>query len=331
MNLDKKILIELLPTAVANRKETDFYCTCPLCNKPEHFGIAINRKNHPWRCLKCGEVGTIFRLLKILGRVDLLSEIDVTDVRQITNKIQLTEEDENLEEEIAALPNVTLPFGWKRVYDNDYLKSRGWGKEDFQYNEAGITVLDKKYKNYIIFPVTYEGNIKGYLGRHVWEKDKIKEWNKNPDNKYRQIARYKNSEDEFSMLLGGIDECTENTHTVILVEGKFDKTNVTKLLSLYYEEEVKCCFTFGKTVTRYQFYLLQKVGVKKLIMIYDPDAVNDTKRYAMDASRYFNVQVGFTSTKDCGDMNEQELYAVLDNLEDPINFTINKVQKRTFL
>ena len=330
MRLDEKVLIELLPTAVPNRKHTDFYCTCPLCHKPEHFGIAISTKNHPWRCLKCDERGTIFRLLKILGRVDLLSEIDVTDIVEVKSKIQLIAEEENYDEQIAALPNVTLPLGWKRVYRDEYLDSRGFGKEDFQYNTVGITKLTKKYLNYIIFPITYEGEIKGYLGRHIWDKDKIKEYNNNPENKYRKIARYKNSEDEFSMLVGGIDECIENvTTTAILVEGVFDKTNVTKLLNLYYTDEMKALYSFGKTISPYQFYLMKKKGIKRLIMIYDPDAVNYTKQYAMEAVSWgFKVSVGFTSDKDCGEMNEDELYAVLDNLEDPINFTISKVQKK---
>lgn len=330
MNLDRNILIDLLPSAIANHKGTNFMCTCPLCNKPDHFGIAILKKNHPWRCLKCGETGTIFRLLKILGRVDLLSEIDVTDIVEVKSKIQLIAEEEDYEVEIQALPNITLPLGWKRVLSNDYLTSRGFSDEDFQYNTIGVTKLDRKFLNYIISPVYYEGNIKGYIARHIWDKDKIKEYNKDPKNKFRKIARYLNSEDAFSMLLGGIDECSEDTHTVILVEGLFDKTNVTKILRLYYEDNIKALYTFGKTITRYQLYLLQKKGVKNLIFIYDPDAVNETKRYAMEASQYFNVKVGFTTDKDCGEMEEEDLFGVLDNLEDPINFSINKIQKKTW-
>ena len=77
----------------------------------------------------------------------------------------------------------------------------------------------------------------------------IENYNKARPKGHRYL-RYQNSVDtDFGKMVYGIDECTENTHTLIGVEGITDKFNVDRLLGLYKQEEIKCGAFFGKKIS----------------------------------------------------------------------------------
>lgn len=315
---------------------------CPFCGKANrHFGIRLNYdrgryKNHlTYNCFKCREHGADFLLFK---KLDMLSFIqDGEFVKQgeklnLVNKIKLKREfkKSGLDLEVVT---TRLPLGYKRTFSDKYLDSRGF--EDWQYElyDVGRTTLLHKLKNYIIFSIRENGENKGYLARHVWSKQKIKDYETKTGKK---ILRYANEGGiEFEKLLFGIDEITDNTTTVILVEGGFDKTNVDKQLQLHLQEDIKCCCTFGKSLSEVQIEKLRIRGIKKIYLLYDNDAVSESKRYSdMLKAAFSIIKVCFISPDckdDAGDFDYKTLMFHLETAQDPINFINSKLQKRKLI
>jgi len=312
---------------------------CGFCGKGEHMGIIFGDKLSSFRCFKCGESGTLFILLKHVKKLDLLEKNRTVD-RDIylQNKIQIENEELDLD---YSLPKKTKPIGFKRVYSNEYLESRGFTKEQFKLFHVGTTKLDPEARNeYVIFLIMEGGECKGYVARSIKSKIEIDNWNlgvKNHNNiaklqggrKLKKYLRYVNSHDtEFMKMLFGYEEITEDVDTVILVEGIMDKFNIDRLMDLYKVDNVKCNALFGKPISSYQVKRLQDKKVENIILLYDSDAVNESKKYGAELSKYFNVEVGFMpEDKDPGDLNSEELFNIMSNLESPMNFNISKVKK----
>lgn len=309
---------------VVGGKGNHLVTDCPFCNKKGHLYLNFERAFQKvgnyyigcWDCKKCGENGALPKLLKALDRLDIIGGWkDVEIGKKIENKILISRNEELVEEDLLATKK-QLPLGFKRVYEDKYLESRGFVSGDFEKYNVGIISLLSKYKKYIIIAIMEDNECKGYVGRLTVEDDTKK--------------RYLNSSNtQFSKLLFGINELVEQTRMCILVEGLFDKFNVDKLLGLDDQLHVKCCATFGKKVSKYQIAKLQNKGIEKVILLYDPDAVKDSKKYATTLSKYFEVEVGFTKDKDPGDMDYEELTYILNNCEDPLNFGLSKIQKRS--
>lgn len=316
---------------------------CPFCGKKDkHFGIRLNHnrvgryKNHlTYNCFKCQEHGADFLLFKAL---DLLSFYNDGDfVKQgpkivLDNKIRAYMEEEKKPLDLD-IETTRLPLGYKRVKDDDYLNGRGFEPWQYDLYNVGRTKLSHKLRNYILFSIEEGGENKGYVARHGWDKEKIKAYEKRTGI---SILRYANEGGiDFEKLLFGLDEINDNTHTVILVEGVFDKTNVDKQLRLNLGDDVKCCCTFGKKLNEIQIEKLKVRGVKKIFLLYDNDAVNESKKYSDMLKKAFKkVKVCFIHSdckEDAGDFNYSTLMDVLESAQDPINFRMSKLQKRNLI
>lgn len=328
-------LKEILQNARVDAKGANVISDCPFCEKKEHFGVALEKlskrgKPNPFRCLKCGEVGSLFKLLKKLNRLDLLGDRSVNVFSELeVKKLEIVN---SLSEQDLEATDIRLPLGYKRIKQHDYLDSRGFSEDDYEAYEIGITKLGKKLQNYIIMPVREGGKVKGYVARSLLSKEEIDAYNKAAKQEGKaKLLRYKNSEGaDFDRLLDGIDEVTDNTHTVFLVEGKFGKYNIDRLLQLGDTEQLKCLVTFGKSLSDVQIIkLARKKNVKNVIVLFDHDAVKDAKDGGLRLENYFNVLVGYfpNPEKDSGDVNEKELDEILENLEKPFIFGINKLNK----
>ena len=324
-------------------------CRCPFCGKEDHFYInwqrAFKKRGSKyigsWDCKKCGEAGSLPRLLKQLGRLDILHdshrEVDLT--KPLVNKINITSEHE--EELELEVPNKRPPLGWRRVYDHAYLRSRGFTDFEFNKYKVGVTKMYSKLKDFVVILIEEDSECKGYVARSLKSKEDldtlnsaIKEYNKSvsdPRMRKRKKLRYDNSPNtDFAKLLLGIDELTDRTKSTILVEGFMDKLNVDRLLQLDAQEHTKCVATFGKKISSVQIAKLQNKGIQNIVVLFDPDAVKDSKKYAFELEKYFNTLVGFLKDKDPGDLNEQELTDVLQSLEVPSKFNVSRVQKHGF-
>lgn len=301
-----------------------WYATdCPFCSKKGHMGINFTGVGS-FNCFKCGERGTIYKLLKHINRLDVLREAKTIYVdNELVNKLNA----ETTVEKYEAMKRCSKPLGFKRIYDCEYIEGdRNIGSFVFDIHEIGYARLETHLKNYVIFLMYYENALIGWIGRSMLSNDEIKKIEAKTERRY---LRYLNSPGtDFSKYLFGINEINEKTHTIILVEGIFDKLKVDTLLELNETDEIKCLACFGKKISKNQINLLRtKKNVSDIIMLYDLDAINEEKRYGIELDNYFNVKIGLCKSKDPGEMEKAELMEILENLSNPMDFFISKVQK----
>lgn len=326
--LTEKQLKELLVNP-RNAPHNHFVATCPFCDKPNHFYInkSVSRKGivHGYDCKKCGVAGSVFTFLAKLNMLYLLEGRQV-----VHDKLTKLEFEENEEVGVVDIdvPDKRLPIGSKPIASDSafytYLQSRKFQEIDFEYYQPHYTKTLSKFKDYVIIPVLQDYSIKGYVTRYAIDKS---------DERYNPEAiRYLNAKNvNFGCLLSGIDEVNQNTRTVILVEGFFDKISCTTELGLHYVDELKCLCTFGKKISDDQIRLIRKTKIENVILMYDErDAVNDMKKISQELKKYFNVLVASTGDNDPGDCTKHDFLMILDNLKSPDEFWLDKIQKKQF-
>lgn len=303
---------------------------CPYCGSHGKFGIKFDvyfkgKLLSNYNCFKCQKHNVVYQLLSDFNRLDLV------DIQYIN--IEKKWEEKHLYPEIQEL-NCTMqeypiPIGYKRVKSHPYLISRGFDQRFFDIHNVGIAPLDPKIGNkYVVFLLEDENKCVGWIKRSIYSKEYIEQ----KELEGKKILRWGNSKNaEFEKYLYGLDECTKNTHTVIIVESITSKQNVDKILNLYSRQDIKCLVTFGKKISLYQVKRLLDLSIKSLILIYDPDAVGQSKQYGIELEKYFDVNVGHIRDikKDPGDLTLEEMEYVLNNLEKPLIYNINKLQKKS--
>lgn len=307
----KDVLINARPT-----RSGQYVATCPICGKEDHF--YISRSTQLWDCKKCHESGNIYKLLKLMDKTYLLQGSTVEEKEHILSIRKIVEEAVNNDsDKVEDLPDVKMPAGWKILTNsNAYLKSRHITPEDCVRYKIGATDMYRKYKDYILFPVYDGGRIKGFLGRYA---NKVVPCDK---------LRYNNSlNTQFSELLYGYDEISDKTKTVIIVEGVFDKFSVDRFLKLNLGEEIKCVSTFGKKISKVQINKLVLKGVTNVILLYDYDAIHDTKKYGLELEKYFVTSITFTNKKDIDECSTEEALEVFNNLRRPRDFNVDIIGK----
>lgn len=343
IQISDNILKSLLINASRNGTGTHYIARCPFCERDNHLYIQrktskVNSRgenvSYMWECKRCGENGRLRKLLIKLGRVDLVDfgGESVDTAKPLEKKIQRFVREEGVQTDLSV-PTKNPPLGWRRTYQDEYLNSRGFVREQYDLYQVGRTKLLHKLRDYVVILVMEDGECKGYVARSERDRKWIDDYNqsKKDQGSRERYLRYQNSTNtDFGKLLMGIDEITDQTSTVIVVEGAFDKTNVDKLLKTWEGPEVKCVCSFGKKLSDVQIRKLKNRGVGHIILLYDPDAVNDSKKYSFELTKRFDkVHVGFTSKCDPGDLSLPELSLILESLESPLNFSINKVQKKS--
>ena len=130
---------------------------------------------------------------------------------------------------------------------------------------------------------------------------------------------------DFGSLLFGFDEITNKTETVVLVEGIFDKIAVDKTLDLWNGEEIKCVCTFGKKISDVQIRKLKSKGVSSVILLYDFDALKETKEYGLRLKSYFKTYITYTTRKDIDECSRDEALEVFRNLRSPLSFVTDVI------
>lgn len=298
--------------------------TCPYCGKEGgKFGIYIGaetprKKLFVSHCFSCQKtVKDVNRLLSYIGRPDLqiVKRYDVERL-EVDNFISLDEEE--LDDELQP---IKMPDGWKRCFQNPYLKSRGFISDDFETFPVGTTRgLNYKMDEYILFPVIDNKQIVGYVGRHTWGRDELEEYNLQAklQGKYQKL-RYKNSQDNnFSKMLYNFDAVIEDvTDTVVLVEGIFDAIALVRHLELYDNEQIAVVATFGKKISHTQMYKLQSKGVRTIVIGWDSDAVSAINKASEELSEYFDVYVARIAC-DSKDWDEMDAWDAIDIFSDHI-------------
>lgn len=300
-------------------KETrsgQYICRCPFCGKESH--MYVNKRTQMWDCKKCGEYGNIYKLLRYLDKTYLLGGATIQESDTIASvREMLAKEQEDSVVKLSELPEIQMPAGWKVLKkSNPYLIGRGITPELCERYKMGATRIFRKYDNYVLIPIYDGGKIRGFIGRYGAKKV--------PDGR----LRYNNSlNTEFAQLLFGYDEIVNETKTVILVEGVFDKIAVDKALDLWSGDEIKCVCTFGKKISDEQIEKLKIKGVSRVILLYDFDALKDIKKYGVELENNFVTDIVFTTKKDIDECSTDEALEVFTKLYKPRDFNVDIIGK----
>ena len=312
---------------------------CPYCGKEGKYGVYIGKeteKRKPFmsHCFSCDRSTiTLEQLLETIGRMDLMvtptADLSATLDSSILFPVDVADEIDD------GLGIVELPDFYKRMFTHQYLKGRGFVFDDYEYFPVGTTgKLNFRFNDYVIFPVIDQGDVVGYVARHVWSKEEIDTHNRKArvSGDYK-IMRFRNStENDFVKLLYNYDAVIEDeTDTVILVEGVFDVVALVRKLDLYDNRRIAVVATFGKKISQVQIYKLQSKGVETVVLGYDPDAVEAIKKTVSELSPYFDVLIADIPypDKDWEDLTGGEVYDVFAyRLRTPIEYKINKIQQR---
>ena len=300
---------------------------CPVCGKHDKFGILFVREAGVTHCFyNCSTNMSLYSYLKSIGRSDL-----VEYEQQVSLRAQLPSIEKE-EEEDEELPEIQLPKGYERIYFDTYLKERNFRSKQYEFFEVGVThhFLEKRLYNYLIFVLRQQGRVVGWLARSKFSKEFHK---KNLENhkagKEDLILRYRNSTGtDFEKIIGGFDEITDETHTVLAVEGLFDKTNLSNLLDTESSDELKVIFTFGNKFSDKQIKLLRTTKVRNVILMYDPLTIAQSKKYSLELSKYFDVEVCRIDDPevDPGNITEEYLNEVLSKRKGVIDFYSSNIE-----
>lgn len=311
---------------------------CPFCGKEGKFGVYIGvetQRKKPFmsHCFSCGRSTlTPESLCEQIGRPDLI----LIPIAQLTEPLRPElffplEEGEQVDVELCVVP---LPEFYRRTFTHPYLAGRGFTYDDYDCFPAGTTRrLNRRWDDYVIFPVIDAGDTVGYVARHTWSKADIDDHNRRAKRTGEyQILRFRNStENDFIKLLYNYDAVREGqTEVVIVVEGIFDVVALTRKLELYDNPQVAVVATFGKKISHTQLYKLQSKGVRTVILGYDGDAVEATKRTAAELAAYFEVFVADIPdpTKDWEELSLPEICEVFAcGLKTPREYQLSKIQQ----
>lgn len=334
-----------------------YICPCPFCDS-EKFGVRLNDKGGKYNnevsfnCFsgKCQEHGWEGQLLALFGKEHLVGQREfISSPRQ---KL-VTMEELEMEGEDNEVIERTPPLGWQRAEYHPYLIKRGWDMWQFESYKVGITKRYRALRDYVVILIQQGGKDVGYVGRSTWNSEKIdehnaraKEHNKtaHEDDRISSHPKYSNEGGVFfERIIWGVDEITENTETIIIVEGPFDKTNTDKQLQVNLSDKVKCICTFGKKISDSQISILQdavrkfdknshkgknksdksgKIPDKRLILMYDPEAIDSSKQYGAELSKVFDrVEIAkVPEGRDPGDMTRTQFDKTLAETVSPLAF-----------
>lgn len=317
-----ELLIELNPKIDSTR--SNLIIDCPACGERE-CSVSLKKEANLWGCYrlkKCGEKGNIYQLLKRIGKLkEIFKEFRIDDLDRIDiGNLRLNPSEEEIEKEIdLELPDKKAPLGWTRILNfNQYLHDRGF--VSYKDSWVGKTTMDPDVKNdYVVFLVHDNETVKGWVGRHIWDKKKITEFNDNYFSRHgikNKIKRYRNSiNTNFGKLLYGYDELDDkNVVPVCLVEGIFDKHAVDEKLLLKQNPFIKVCATFKASVSEEQIIKLKLKNVTDIILFYDPDVISIIKTNITKLEKFFNVKIIISDKgKDPDELTQIELIETFEN------------------
>lgn len=297
-----------------NSRRTEYITKCPFCGKESHFYVNVNTLR--FSCKKCWEEGGVYKLLSQFDKLYLLEGATIED-REVISKIRDLTTSASEDVKLEPLPPRKMPVGYKVCLHDTYLeRDRGLTPAVMKRYAIGRTKLVRRYADYILIPVTTDGVITAFQGRYASKKV--------PPG----ALRWRNDTGaDFAKMLYGYDDIKTSGVTVILVEGVFDKIAVDRRLRLDDCDDVKCCATFGKKISDYQRAMLQKKGVRAVVLLYDFDAIKEIKKYAFELDKYFSTNIVFTTKKDIDECNEAETLEVFERLQRPRDFAWNVIGK----
>ena len=303
-------------------------CECPLCHRSDKFGIKFIGNGGTVHCFYDDFCESLSKYLRRIGRGDLVEksssvsiEVKIKGLDQVSSVME------------TVIPEIPLPMRFVRTYKDPYLENRGFLKQHYDLFQPGYSE-DPLLKDYIIFQMFQFGRRVGIQSRTRLSK----EWHKKNLEDYKKglcklKLRFKDSAGmDTSMILGGCDDITEKTDTLILVEGIFDKVGVDRKLELYSDESTRCCFTFGNKIGDGQIKVISKFkNIRRIFSLYDLGTINQIKKIALQLSKKYEVFAAvMPDENDPGDADEDIIWQALAKSMSAIDFYSKKIENKIF-
>ena len=312
--MNKTITVDSLRDLLSKSKDSSsnhLTAICPFCHddEPKFF---INKATQLWDCKKCGEKGNLFKLLKHLGRLDL-----ITDGKIIELIDKLPPLFDDVIEDVAPerIEPADMPIGFKLLDYHPYADARGIS----DYNRYPLgTAIEPRFRNFLVLQVIEDNLPVAFLGRNLLPKSTIDRLNESYGQQgvNKRVLRWQNSADDFSKLVYGIDEITSNTRTVIVVESVFGKVSVDNFMGRNGVTDVVCVSVFGSKISHHQIVKLLLKGVENVVLMFDAEAVQKIKMYSHDLLCYFaTVKIGIVRDgEDIDNFTDDDFERVLSSL-----------------
>lgn len=300
---------------------------CPNCQTSSKFGVYFTENGGIVHCFKDNFSTSLHKYLKIIGKENLISFTRSTSLRNELLPLINTKAPLDIKQS-----KISLPFGYKRIYFDEYLDERNFTPNEYNKFNVGICT-ERRLKDYIIFLVkNREDECIGYVARSKnskeWHKQNLKDYKA---GKCSLRLRYENSPNtDFSKILLGENEITPNTKVAWLVEGIFDKKNVDFQFELDKQEKIKCLCTWGNSLTPEQQQILINYGIEDIVFFWDALTNTSSKKTSMKISKHFkNVKICEFKDEsvDAGEASKQYLENVLNNSKDYFDFYVNRLDE----
>lgn len=261
-------------------------CRCPYCGREAKFGIhlGLNRCN----CFRCGEHPSAIDLVLFLENLENYSQVvQLLDKEQFSG---YTFKEEKFE--LRERKSLYLPEGFKLLNQGDstlakmaraYVTKRGFNVEDLSKRGWGYGTKDK-YFGYLIIPFHEHGELV-YFNARLFTGNGPR-YN-NPDTSESGLGK--------SFIIYNKD-ALDMYQSVFLCEGAINAQTMGE----------RGIASGGKAISRYQINAIIKSPVKRVILLFDPDA----KAYALDLAlklvNYKRVKVVFLpENTDCNDLGRE--------------------------
>jgi len=255
MTILDALRIRGVPVRVSQTDRSEIRICCPFCqargfSSDQRFRLGLDLRRGWGHCFNCGwksrnAVSWLSKQLE-LGAVEFVSARQKSEQR--TKKvIQLPEGYTPLKEVWAD------PFPWYRMVRAYLYDRRMMTRKEIFRLRVGITLVGK-YAYRAIFPIYYQGKLRGFVGRGITDEQK---------------PPYLNSVGE-KWLFNSPDRPSNAGRKCILVEGIFDCVRLHRLLS----EKYDVMAVLGHSLTEKQEEVL--LPYRKVVLWSDPDSAGIT-------------------------------------------------------
>jgi len=204
-----------------------------------------------------------------------------------------------IEEEFYELPDpVQYPQGFYPIDHKlskpgaNYLAGRGINLELAKSYEIYYDIKSKR----VIFPVSANGDLYGWQGRYIYDTTIVF-----PD-KILEIPKAKTAPNTPRDALFMFYDRLHGSDQACIVEGPCDAIKANLIPG-------SVC-AMGKEVTPLQIQLIRHLGIKKIYLALDPDAIKSTIKLIGDLDGEFQIYLlsPLPGYKDLGEMNPEQVY-----------------------
>jgi DNA primase len=270
---------------------------CPWCGKEDnHFTIHIKKPvAHCYRCSKSTNWAGLIAKLEGVSYSEAKERIDGY------LPFDLEVESPPGGDHMITLPLPELsPFSDKAI---EYLKKRRVSKEMVFNYKIGYT-RQGKHKDRLIFPITLNGKQITFQSRSVYERGQRKKY-----------LTPKGS--PLGSLLYGYDNIPQGGD-VFIVEGVFDALNLVR-------DNLNAVGSFGKKISKNQLELIKQKKIRKLILAWDIDALQEIRKNWFDLNMTLSTKICLIKSGDPGDLENPSEYInnhIFDSLDQVDNFIL---------